>query len=487
MLYYNDIKLALKRRFLSEINHILDTITQDFLTRREKLLTYEKTLIYCSMRFMSFINAVFIVLSAYIVTSERAWAELAAPVTVDAKTFIGSEFMQSPYHFVAPNALSNGVMLTYIIETPMECMSITGTEQARTRIKEIHAAAILRRRSTPGAILGAAKDRTTNLIETPYRVSKSIIDKGTKINSVTDAVLFLPEYALHVTTQLIEGVKELTVTGVRVSKGAANTQCSGLGCIEKAGADVWSGVNSLAGKHNASRRIHAEFGTDPDTRFQSYRRQVDRLAYAEGYTSTTIKLGAGNAGIDYLSPAFTNVGYYNNGEFVSYYEDAHRQRNKEKKALISWGASPQTVNNFYKNRIYTKIQKRRMFKALSSLPNEKFRTKLFLEASQVKSRDAALPTLRKHEYFAMLSEQEQIERYISSEFKPMVILKNQTLILPIYADYLTWNKDLKILINKLAKGTRPKSIHVLGYATPEVTRNSQKKGIVIKTIPLGGR
>jgi hypothetical protein len=112
---------------------------------------------------------------------------------------------------------------------------------------------------------GAAKDRTSNLVTTPYRLSKDLVDHAGDISGAEDALLFVPQQVGGIVGDLLSGVGELTVTGVRISKGVAGTACSGLGCVEKARDDIWSGVNSLAGKHNAARRLHREFGTDPGT------------------------------------------------------------------------------------------------------------------------------------------------------------------------------------------------------------------------------
>ena len=207
-----------------------------------------------------------------------AHAQIPAERTFDAAQFLGPDFMQSPYHRVEPRAVADGYMLRYAIETPYEQIIIIGTEQAKLRILEIHATETLRQRSTGGAILGSAKDRTTNLVKTPYRIGKTLVNRAGDISNVEEAVLFVPEQVGQATGSLLNGVGELGVTALRITKGAAGTKCSGFGCVEKAGEDIWSGFNSLVGKHNASRRLHAEFGTDPQTDNKAYRKQIDRLA-----------------------------------------------------------------------------------------------------------------------------------------------------------------------------------------------------------------
>jgi len=403
--------------------------------------------------------------------------------TVDAAQFLGPEYMQSAHHRVQPLAVSDGYMLRYAIETPYERVIITGTEQAKLRIHEIHATEALRQRSTGGAILGSAKDRTTNLVETPYRIGKTLVNRAGDISNVEDAILFVPEQVGGVAGNLLHGVGELGVTVLRITKGAAGTKCSGLGCVEKAGEDIWSGINSLAGKHNASRRLHAEFGTDPQTDNKAYRKQVDRLAYANSYTGTTIKLGAGQAGIDILSPAFTNIGYVNNAEFVGGYEDAHRQKNREKDSYRSWGADPKSIEDLFKNDAFTKLNRRRLFKALDSIPDKVFAVRLLHDVADSPDRSHTLSHLALYDYIAGLTARGDIAGYVSDAPRPLIASQDSTLIMPIYSDYLETSPELTAALKGLTKQGGQSAVHVLGYASPEVIQTARRLGVQVVQWP----
>lgn len=420
--------------------------------------------------------------SVFAVFGAPSNAQTASQQPVNAAQFLGSEFMESPHHRVAPQAISDGYLLRYEIETPYERISVIGTEQTKTRIREIHATEVLRQRSTGGEILNSAKDRTTNLVETPYRIGKTLVNRADNISNVGDAVLFVPEQIGQAAGNLLHGVGELAVTGARITSGAAGTKCSGFECVEKAGSDIWSGVNSLAGKHNASRRLHAEFGTDPQTENKAYRKQIDRLAYANSYTGTTIKLGAGQAGIDYLSPAFTGVGYVNNGEFVGQYEDAHRQKNREKSNYLRWGANPEAVENLYKNSAFTKLNRRRLFKALDAIPDKDFVVPLIHDAADSPDRSHTEVHLAVYDYIAALEVRGGISAYFNNGSAPLISSSDGTLILPVYADYLELtpqlNRDLQDLSSR-----RQSALHVLGYAAPSVKQTARRLGVQIVEWP----
>lgn len=406
--------------------------------------------------------------------------------SVKAAQFLGAEFMESAHHRVSPLAISDGYLLSYEIETPYERVIVSGTENAKIRIREIQATEILRQRSTGGAVLESAKDRTTNLVETPYRIGKTLVARASEVSNVEEAALFVPQQIGQAAGNLLHGVGELAVTGARITSGVTSTKCSGFGCVEKAGSDIWSGVNSLAGKHNASRRLHAEFGTDPQTDNKAYRKQIDRLAYANSYTGTTIKLGAGQAGIDYLSPAFTAIGYINNTEFVGQYEDAHRQKNFEKKAYKSWGADPRAVEQLYENDAFTKASRRRLFTALNTLPDKAFAVRLLHDASNSPARAHSESHLAVYDYIAALTSRGDIRTYVNVASDPLIISQDGTLIFPIYGDYLELTPALLKSLQDLSSQSHRSALHILGYAGEDVKQAAQRLGVQVVQWPDRG-
>jgi hypothetical protein len=400
----------------------------------------------------------------------------------NAINFLGEDFMKSSNHQVNPKATKIGYMLEYEIINNNKSKKILGTKQAKIHIQEIQATEVLRNRSTGLAILDSAKNRTTNLIETPVRVVKNISKLGSKVKNFEDLVMFIPKHSSNTIFQLAKGFGEFGVTIIRISKGAASTKCSGYTCVKKAGTDIWSGFNSLAGKHNASRRLHSEFNTDPETNNKVYRKQIDRLAYANAYTGTTIKLGAGQAGIDYLSDAFMGVGYYNNAEFIVSYEDAHRQRNNEKEILKGWGADTNLVNFFYKNKTYTKKYRRRLFKSLDTITDKKFALKLFSAAAKENNRTIAMSKLRTIEHIAYLTSNRDIVKYEGSSELPFIVEKNGSSTLVIYADHIHWTKKFSSQITAFANIQQLTNVDILGYSSLGFKKEAKIRDIIVNEL-----
>ncbi len=402
--------------------------------------------------------------------------------TVEAANFIGPDWMQGPYHTVDPYASNEGNSLIYRITTPIGSQDVKGTVAARTFIREVTAMETLRQRSTVGTIAGSAAGRTINIVGTPVRVVEGLATKAKNISSVEEGVLFLPKEIVNTSGQLLNGVGELAVTGVRITTGAASTKCSGFNCVEKAGEDIWSGFNSLMGKHNSARRLHNEFGTDPQTQNKAYRKQIDRLAYAESYTATTVKIGGANAGVDYFSPAMQYVGWYNNGEFVAGYEDAHRRRNFEKKTYLELGASDDNIEALYRNEAFTKAQRRRLFAALETIPNAAMRLRFLGDTALVSQRQSAERLIAKAEHLGRVSSQGYATGFDPDAAEITYINPNGSKTSVLYSDYLRWSEGArKQLLQDRNQGLS--TLTVLGYASPEFIKNSRALGVQVEQIP----
>jgi len=420
-----------------------------------------------------------VVLSSAVIPKAMA-TPYEARLAVPAQNFLGADWMQSPYHRVAPMAHNNGFSNVYTIETSDGIYTIRGTNQTRILIKEIEATYMLRQKPTIGAVGKSLKNRTTNLVTTPLRTINAVGDRIDAVGSVEDAVLFTPRLVGDVGGGLVNGVGEMAVTGVRIVKGAAGTKCSGLECIQKAGEDIWSGINSLAGKHNASRRLHASLGTDRETRNKNLKREIDRLSYAEAYTGATFKFIIPNAELNYLSGYQRGIGYYNNGEFLAEYEDAHRGRNRDKDMLRNRGVSQETIDQLYANEAFTNKDRANLSQALSALGPTPYLSDFVNNAALAPSPYAAQNKLVIYQYYARLAQSGTLANFVAG---PSILAqrKDGTLILPFAADYIQWSPDAAIAVQNSARtaqshGQRAE-IHVLGHASQTFKNNSQRLGV----------
>ena len=411
---------------------------------------------------------------------------MANPYQVPAQDFLGAGWMQSPIHRVAPMAQNNGSVNSYIIETPDRVYTVHGTEQARTLIREIHATHQLRQRSTTGAVVKSVKNRSANMVTTPLRTVKSIGGRLNRVESFEDAAFFIPQTIGEVSGTLINGAGEMAVTGARIAKGATGTRCDSFGnCAADAGKDMWSGVNSLVGKHNASRRLHASLGTNPETQNKALKREIDRLSYAEAYSGTAFKFSVPNMGLNYVSDYQRAVGYYNNTEFAAGYEDAHRSRNREIASLKAAGVPMQTIAALYANQAFTKTDRTGLVSAINGIGRSAYTADFAQDAAMAPSPHTAKTKVELYKYFAHLAQSGQIADFISGP-STMIRLRNGALILPLKADYLQWTPETAQMTRYLSRSTRQQQnraeLHILGGASPKFKNNAGRIGVRVVEI-----
>lgn len=406
----------------------------------------------------------------------------AAPLSrVPAQNFLGPEWMESPIHRVSPQAINNGQINTYVIETYHGVFHINGTDQARAFIREIDAAHVLEHKSTAGMVGSALKSRVVNLVKTPIQVVKSVGNRIDAVDDVEDAILFAPLTALDVGGTIINGAGEMIYTGGRLLKSAGGgSKCQGLGdCLADAGEDVLSGVNSLTGKNNSARKLHARFGTDSETRNLILKREVDRLAYAESYTKTGFKLFAPKTGFSELDSYRQGVGLYNNSSLVADYEDAYRKRDKQEEALLARGLNQDILSLFYKHKIYTKSQRFGLIESLNQLGPYVDLTPFIQDAITAQTVYEAKSYVDKYSYFAWLKENRGIYGFEDSPIRalgPIAVMADGHHLMSIKADLLDRTTQISSIVTYLAQF--PKSeIHILGQASPELKQSANGKGV----------
>ncbi len=408
---------------------------------------------------------------------------------VDVRQFLAAKLIQSSKHRVSPYAWNDGFANTYKITTADFTYIVQGTEQARILIHEIHATEALKQRSTVGAAGRAVIGRTLNLVTTPARVVQGTVDRFSVAETAGDALMVVPSGAAEIVGGLAVGIKELGVTGWRITTSATGTRCSSLGaCASKAGKDIWSGVNSIVGKHGAAHEIHASVGTTPYSQNKVLQRQVDRLAYTAAYTSTAVKFGYTVSGVDVLDAVTTGVGYYNNAEFVTNYKDAHKTRKREKALLLSWGVSEKDISKLYGSDAFTNISRTKLVKAVSTFGTRVYKTRMISEAATSSTRFVADSRVAVYQYFAYMVANKRIKAFAADLPSVIALDKSNTLILPFAVDYLKWTPEIAPTITNLAAvagpGTsyRRAKVHILGQASPLFKRRAAALGIKVVEI-----
>lgn len=397
---------------------------------------------------------------------------------LSAENFLGRKWMQGPLHSVASTVQNDGQANRYSVSSRHGTHLITGTEQTRTFIREIYAAEALRGKSTVGTVGGAVGNRVLNLVNTPIEVVGAVGNRLNTIDSVGDAVLLAPRTALDVGEKIVTGTGELLYTGVRLARKVTSSGvgCDSLGnCITGAGENIWSGLNSVSGKNRSARRLHAQFGTDYETRNAILKKEIDRHAYADAYTKSGLLLFAPDTGITEFDDYRDAVGFYDATQTVGGYRDSRRAREEQKARLAARGIPQGLIQAFYQNKVYTRREKVDLIASLESLrPNINI-APFIANAAQANSPYDAKSYVRQYAYLAGLSQAYGVWGFIGTS-SPIAITPNGRHILTRTADYLNWTPATAQDVAQLSRLRNPE-LHIIGLASEEVRQRAQSRGV----------
>lgn len=406
--------------------------------------------------------------------------------TLNAQDFLGAEWMQGPYHRVAPQTINNGQINQYIIETNHGQFTIDGTDQARAFIQEMNAVETLKEKSVVGAAGNAVRRRVVSLIETPIEVVEGVGNRIDTVDSVEDAVLLLPRTGIDIGGQLLNGAGEMVYTGNRIVRKAGGSvsggaKCDGfLNCLSEAGEDVFSGFNSVVGKHSTARRIHAKLGTDKHTRNPYLKKEVDRLSYVESYANTAIRFLAPPTSIDELETYRSVVGNYNGGELVSNYKDAFKPRNEQRDRLIARGVDAELLAKFKDNDNYTKSERLALLGSLETFGPQINLKALIKDAVNADSYYSAQSFVEQYAHLATINAERGIANFEGMAM-PVAMTADGSYIVTLKADYLDLSAESEVLLAEVAQ--KPNSeLHILGHTSDDFKSRAQDQRIRVLEI-----
>ncbi len=408
---------------------------------------------------------------------------------VRASRFIGPERMQSPIYRVDPEAWNDGYANTYRIETSDHIYIVQGTDQALIRLREIKATDKLKRKSATIAVGKAAVGRTFNLAATPVRAVKGTVNRFSAAEGAQGKLMVVPSGAADIVGNLAVGLKELGMTGWRMTTNSTGKKCKDMGtCTSKAGGGVMSGVSALSGKSAAARKIHAKLGTDPYSDNKELQRQVNRLATADAVGSTSIKLGMAFVSAPLIAPLSTGVGYYNNGEFILNHKDPRKAREAEKSLMREWGVSKGIVTKLYGSDAFTHTTRSQLFSAVSTFGENMYKARMIREAANSSTRFVADSRVKVYQHLAQMVLSGQVKAFVADLPSAIALGHDDTLILPFAADYLRWTPQLAPTITRFAALSGPGTpyprarVHVLGQASPMFTARATRFGVRVVEI-----
>ena len=357
-----------------------------------------------------------------------------------------------------------------------------GTLETQELIKEVKATSALKQTKSMNVAANSVKERTTQLVTTPYEVGSSIYNRYDRAENLGEALLIAPKGALVMTSKLLTGAKELGVTGRRLTENASHTSCGLFECFKKLGEDIWYAVNLLTGKHGDAKVLHSQQNTNPETQNPLLKREVNRISYISSLTSSGYKFGLGAIGIPVISDTSTVIGYYRNAEFLSGYEDARKLETSHKRKLRSLQIEDRTISRLYGNEAFTRPNRNAVVGALLDLEQGAALGSMIANLSKIENRYEAQRWAAQYAYAQEIDQRDDIlQLQPISNGLAVKTRSGQTYYL-LAGDYIRWTEDLSVTLNKLKSEQAWLQVHFLGQTSETARYHADRLGIAMRVI-----
>jgi hypothetical protein len=275
------------------------------------------------------------------------------PAQVSGKNFK----VRDPVH-------SDGLMHRYVIESRFGEFEAYGRDELDLRLREIVALTEISDTSESEVALKAV----TRGIEEDVKTVVSVV------TDPVDTVLGIPRGIGHLLGGYRAQAKEL---GAKVQKSVSNDDAgSDESTVDQSKRLAKKYIDRYMGLSKAERRWYAKLDIDPYTKNEVLRRAVRRLAKIDSGVSFGMKFVS--AGVPYASEARRALD-------AIYNEDPAVLRKKRRKALASYGLTPDEVERFENTMLLDPTRQEALVNAMQTLEGVQGREELLRTAMSTTS------------------------------------------------------------------------------------------------------
>jgi hypothetical protein len=375
-------------------------------------------------------------------------ADFETSITLDAAKILSKDLLSGPNHQVDRNVVNDGFLNIYTINTPKGEVAAVSTAQLRKYVSEINAAARMEQVKGTKEFMAGMKEKAGGVVE------------GTK-DLVTDPV------------DTVGGA----VSGVGKLFGRAKENISGG---SRSDAES-SRMKDLIGYSKTRRDYAHEFGVDAYSRNPILKKALDDISWA-GYSGSLTATAAlmavpGGAG---AAVSVAGSSKLMNDVFRDMAPADLRIRNREK--LAQMDVSPDVVDLYIGNSVYTPREQTLLVEALAAMPNTKARDSFVKYAVLSNDPDVAFFRQRQAQMYEAFNR--TVEPIIA--FVPLgQVSAGQTasgkLVFCAPLDYLLWTKGIANFAGVVTQevslaGVRERHVMVTGTFSPFARTSLEKMG-----------
>lgn len=375
-------------------------------------------------------------------------AEFETSMTLDATSLLPKDLVSGPNHQVDRNVTNDGFLNIYTIKTPKGDVTAVSTAQLRKYVQEINAAARMDQVRGSEQFMAGIKGKAGDVAE------------GAKA-LVTDPV------------DTVSGA----VSGVGKLFGRAKENLSG-----GARSDVeTSRMKDLMGFSKSKRDYAHEFGVDAYSRNPVLKSALDDISWA-GYSGTMTASMAlmavpGGAG---AAVSVAGSSQLMNNVFRDMAPPDLRIRNREK--LAGMGVSPDVIDLFIGNSIYTPREQTLLVESLAAIQATKGRDAYVKFAVLSNDPDVAFFRQRQAQmYEGFARTVEPLESFVQLGQVSAARTHKGALVFCAPLDHLLWTKAMSNFVGAVtqevsAQGIKERHLWVTGTFSPMARTSLEKMG-----------
>jgi hypothetical protein len=388
----------------------------------------------------------------------QAPAAFETGVVLNSSDLVSAELLRGPSHRVREQAVTDGFLAHFYIDTDFGTFEAIGVPQVGQRVAETEAIRKLVETSK-GDLFAEGLKRS---IEQPIDAVKNIVTHP--VSSIKRA----PQTVGHFFSKI----------GGSIERGANKIKQNGANDEEitpsEAGSGIGEAAKKVAGFDKARLDTAKQLGVDPYSDNVRLQDEMDKVTWAFFAGGLPLRIGAAVASVGTTVVATKMVGIPEETYALTQSELALRNH----RSLTAMGLKDQDINDFQIQRNLSTTRRLRIVKSLEAMPAAAGRGRIILLANSCATPEQA------DFLIAALSILETRQQSGAADYKDLNVfgrLPGATnsagiLEIPAAVDHVTWTEQVSSFAQRDDLGTTPRLLVHTGTISPAATAGLIKSG-----------